>query len=76
MRIETVRGRKIVCGHIYPKEELKVGQRWAQADGADRVVVIRAIEDDQILYGDHGNDTTYGKDWFNFQCRFCLIVED
>lgn len=76
MRIETVRGRKIVCGHIYPKEELKVGQRWAQADGADRVVYIRAIEDDDILYGEHGNDTTYSKDWFNFQCRFCLIVEN
>ena len=76
MRIETVRGRKIVCGHIYKRDELKVGQRWAQADGADRVVVIRVIEDDDILYGDHGNDTTYSKDWFNFQCRFCLIVED
>lgn len=76
MRIETVRGRKLVCGHIYPKEELKVGQRWAQADGADRVVYIRAIEDDEILYGEYGNDTTYSKDWFNFQCRYCLVVED
>jgi hypothetical protein len=74
MRIETVRGRQIVCGHIYPKEELAVGQYWAQADGADRLVVIRAIEGDQVLYGDVGNDTTYQKDWFNFQCRYCLIV--
>lgn len=76
MRIETVRGRKLVCGHVYPKDELKVGQRWAFADGSDGVVVIRAIEEDWVLYGYHGNDTTYQKDWFNFQCRYCLIVED
>jgi len=76
MRIETVRGRKIVCGHIYPKDELKVGQRWAQADGADRVVEIRSIDGEWVQYGEHANDRTYEKDWFSFQCRFCLIVED
>ena len=76
MRIETVRGRKIVCGHIYPKDELKVGQRWAQADGADRVVEIRSIDGEWAQYGEHANDRTYEKDWFSFQCRFCLIVED
>lgn len=75
MRIETVHGRQIVCEHIYSKEELKVGQRWLQSDGTNRVVAIRAIEEDQILYGDHGNDTTYGTDWFNFQRRFNLILE-
>lgn len=76
MRIETVNGRKLVCGHIYPKDELKVGQRWAQADGADRVVVIRSIDGEWVQYGGHAEDRTYEKDWFNFQCRYCLIVED
>lgn len=76
MRHEIVNGYKIVCGHIYPKDELKVGQSWAQADGANRVVVIRAIEEDQVLYGGYGEDRTYQNDWFNFQCRYCLIVEE
>lgn len=81
MRIEVEHGRKIVCGHIYPKDELKVGQRWAQADGTNRVVVIRSLETDSggnvwVQYGNHGEDRTYEKDWFNFQCRYCLIVED
>lgn len=80
MRIEKVNGHNVVCGHIYKRDELKVGQRWAQADGANRVVVIRNIEkladgDVYVQYGEHGNDRTYEKDWFNFQCRFCLIVE-
>jgi hypothetical protein len=75
MRIEIVNGRKIVCGHIYPLNELKVGQRWAQADGANREVVIREIEGEWIRYGEHANDRTYEKDWFNFQCRYCLVVE-
>lgn len=76
MRIETINGRKLVCGHIYKKDELAVGQRWAQADGANRVVEIRSIDGDWIQYGEYGNDRTYEKDWFNFQSRYCLVVED
>jgi hypothetical protein len=75
MRVEIINGRKLVCGHIYPLSELAVGQQWAQADGTDRVVVIRVIEGEQILYGDHASDRVYEKDWFNFQCRFCKVVE-
>lgn len=75
MRIETINGRKIVCGHVFPLNELKVGQKWAQADGSDRVVEIREIIGDYVLYGDHGNDRTYEKDCFSFQCRFCKVVE-
>jgi hypothetical protein len=75
MRTEILNGRKIVCGHIYPLNELKVGQRWAQADGADRVVEIRTIDGEWVQYGEHATDTTYEKDWFSFQTRYCLIVE-
>lgn len=75
MRIEIVNGRKLVCGHIYPLNELKVGQRWAQADGSDRVVEIREIQGEWVQYGEHANDRTLEKDWFNFQCRYCLVVE-
>lgn len=75
MRTEILNGRKIVCGHIYPLNELKVGQCWAQADGADRVVEIRQIMNEWIHYGEHGSDRTYEKDYFSFQCRYCLVVE-
>jgi hypothetical protein len=37
--------------------------------------VIREIEGEWIRYGEHANDRTYEKDWFNFQCRYCLVVE-
>ncbi len=75
MRIEVVNGRKLVCGHIYPHSELKVGQQWAPADGSDRVVTIRAIDGEWVQYGEYGNDRTYEKDSFSFQCRYCLVVE-
>lgn len=80
MRIEVVNGRKLVCGHIYKKNELQVGQMWAQADGANRVVYIRAIKtytdgDVTVEYGEHASDRTYEKDSFSFQCRYCLVVE-
>lgn len=81
MRVENVNGRNLLCGGILPKDQLRVGQKWAQADGADRVVEIRAIEpygdigELDIIYGVHGNDTSYTKDSFSFQCRYCLVVE-
>ena len=75
MRTEIVNGRKLVCGHIYPLKELKVGTKWAPADGGDRVVEIRGVEGEWIMYGEYGNDRTYEKDHFSFQCRYCLIVE-
>lgn len=75
MRIEVVNGRKIVCGHTYPLGELEIGQKWAPADGSDRVVEIRKIIDEWVQYGEHANDRTYEKDWFSFQCRYCRIVE-
>lgn len=75
MRIETINNRKVVCGHIYPLNELAVGQQWAQADGADRVVSIREINGEWVLYGFHGEDRTYEKDYFSFQCRYCKVVE-
>ena len=75
MRTEIVNGRKLVCGHIYPLNELKVGTQWAPADGSDRVVEIRDIDGEWITYGEYGNDCTYEKDHFSFQCRYCLIVK-
>ena len=74
MNIRTVNGRRLVCGHIYPLEQLKVGQMWAQADGADRCVRIRAIEGDNIIYGVYGSDRSMEKSYHDFQSRYCLVV--
>lgn len=76
MRFEIVNGRKLLCGHIFKLEELEVGSKWAQADGSNRVVQIRNIEEDRVQYGDYGCDTTYEKDYFDFQRQFCLVVKD
>ncbi|MBP8100581.1 MAG: hypothetical protein KAY54_01750 [Burkholderiaceae bacterium] len=44
-RVETVRGRHLLCGGIIPVSALKVGQRWAQADGTDHEVEIVKVVD-------------------------------
>lgn len=80
MRTEMLNGRRVLCG-IFPASELKVGQEWAQADGTDRAVVIRELEpygptelgQVAVRYGQYGNDTTYEKDSFSFQCRYVLV---
>jgi hypothetical protein len=74
MRVEQVNGRNIMCGYIYPVNELAVGQEWAQADGTDRVVVIREIEGHTIRFGEHANDTNFEEDNFQFQTRYCRVV--
>lgn len=80
MRVETINGRNLLCAGILPKTELAVGQKWAPADGTDSVVVIRELisyedGDVNVIYGNHANDSSYEKDSFSFQCRYCLIVE-
>jgi hypothetical protein len=75
MRIENVNGRKLVCGHIFPANEVEVGQRWAPADGSDREVEIFAIFDDHVFYRDLKTGDQHRKDAFGFQCRYCKIVE-
>lgn len=74
MRIEVVNGRKLVCGHIFPASEVKVGQVWAPADGGDREVTINAVTEDHVFY----TDSKFGdfrKDTFGFQCRYCKVVD-
>lgn len=80
METEIINGHKAVVRHIFKKEELEVGSRWIAADGSKGgVVVIRDIVKTEELwwvkYGYHGSDTTYEKDHFSFQCRYCKIVE-
>lgn len=76
MRIEEHYGNKIVCGHIFKSDEIKVGQRWQGSSGS--VVTIESVEDDWVAYSWHvdGVKKVHDKLSFAFQCRYCLIVED
>lgn len=74
MRIEVVNGRKLVCGHIFPANEVKVGQVWAPADGSDREVVITKVDEYDVYYTD-AKFGDFRKDAFGFQCRYCKVVD-
>lgn len=75
MRIETVNGRKLVCGHIFPTNEIKVGQRWAPADGSDREHEIIANDGKTITHRWTETGEVFTKAAFGFQCRYCKIVD-
>lgn len=77
MRIEVVNGRKLVCGHIYPTNEIKAGQVWAAADGANRTVTVVKVDGDWVKYEweEKCAIVDHTKLAFAFQCRYCLVVE-
>lgn len=73
MRVETDRyGNQIVCGHIYPFDEIEVGSKWISSCG-NRVTVTK-VEEDEIYY-DQLHGQPHHKSSFSFQCRYCLILE-
>lgn len=77
-RVETVRGRHLLCGGIIPVSALKVGQRWAQADGTDHEVEIVKIVDGWVTYTWETSDgvtESHEKLSFPFQCRYCLVLD-
>lgn len=78
MRVETINGRHLLCGHILHRVHLKAGQKWAPADGSDRQVTIQSIDGDWITYGWYETDghKSHVKDWFSFQCRYCLVLDE
>lgn len=76
MKTCVLNGNRVVVGHIYPFEQLRTGTWWAQADGADRTVQIRALKDNNVQYGTYAGDSTYEANYFDFQTRYCLIIED
>ena len=75
MRIETVNNRQLVCEHIFPHNELKVGQLWSPADGSNKVHKIVDISEDYVFHIDIETNIQYRKDAFGFQCRYCMIME-
>jgi len=88
MVIEEHYGNKIVCQHIFPGTEIKIGSRWQGSSGSVvEVVDIKRWDwtfqgktqlDYDVYYKwlEGGIEKVNYKDSFNFQCRYCLIVED
>lgn len=71
MRIETYKGCNIVCGHIFPVEDIKIGQKWMSVSG--NVVTVTNINGEWVDYA--WESGSHRKDSFSFQCRYFLIVE-
>lgn len=77
MRVETVNGRHLLCGHILDVSQIHPGQKWAPADGSNREVVVMYTDDDWVHYGwlADGKLVTHMKTSFAFQCRYCLVLD-
>ena len=74
MRIENQCGNNIVCGHIFPADEIMPGQVWQASGGA--TVEIVSVNDGDVTYAwtEKGKRVDHTKASFAFQCRYCLIV--
>lgn len=76
MRLELDKyGNKIVCGHIYPVQEIEVGSTWIGSGGCKVTVTKVNVEEYEIYYDQIGG-APHHKDAFSFQCRYCLILEE
>jgi hypothetical protein len=87
MRVEEWHGRKIVCEHIFPANEIKVGSIWQGSSGS--LVEITEVKEFRWTYKnkeqidfdvfykwvDNGKEVFHNKDSFSFQCRYCLVTE-
>ena len=89
MRIEDWKGKKIVCGHIFPASDIKPGSVWASASlGGYTVTVEKVVARSWVFQGkvrtsydvyyreNDGQKRLLDKDHFSFQCRYCLVLED
>lgn len=73
MRTELANGRWLLCGHILPNEQVKVGQVWAPASGGNHTVTVVEVSAEWVTYeGDY--QARHEKLIFAFQCRYCLVL--
>lgn len=83
---EVSKDKKIVIGHIFKGTEIPVGSKWMSSSGSivtvEKVVGYPASDhEDHNWYDVHyswmenGEKKVHNKDYFSFQCRYCLIVE-
>jgi hypothetical protein len=77
-RVEREHGRFLLCGGYIPADMVKPGQRWARADGINRVVTVIRADPDWVTYQwleatglvDHMKSNT------GFQARYCLVLDN
>lgn len=76
MRVETINGRHLLCGHILPVSQIKHGQEWAPASGDNYTVKVSAVRGDWVGYTwiENGQPVYHEKEAFAFQCRYCLVL--
>lgn len=76
MRVETVNGRHLLCGHILKPSQIRHGQVWASAGGSDRTVTITAVRGEWVEYTWLEGDVRkyHEKEAFAFQCRYCPVL--
>ena len=75
MRVETSYDHQILCEYIFNEQDLIPGTRWINSSGS--IVTIESMDQDWVVYSwdQYGSKQTNTKDWFSFQCRYCLILE-
>jgi hypothetical protein len=76
MQLVFQHGNIIVCQHIYPIAEIKIGSRWQESAGSVVTIIEVDYSTDDVYYRASGSDYLHSKDVFAFQCRYCLIVEN
>lgn len=74
MEIKVVNGRKLLVRHMFKVHEIDVGSTWAAADETDSTVEVVGINGDWLTYR-HPDGKEFEKDWFSFQCRYCLVLD-
>lgn len=75
MRVEKVNGRNILCGCIPPAGKIFPGQLWTASDDSGRDVLVVGISGSNVAYIGIKDDVKCDKDFFSFQCRYCLVLD-
>lgn len=75
MRVEKVNGRNILCGCILPVGKIFPGQLWTAADDSGWDVLVVDVSGSEVAYIGIKDDVKCDKDFFSFQCRYCLVLD-
>lgn len=75
MRVQKVNGRNILCGCILPVGKIFPGQLWTAADDSGWDVLVVDVSGSEVAYIGIKDDVKCDKDFFSFQCRYCLVLD-
>lgn len=75
MKIKEQNGYKIITNEIFPIDHIKVGQKWISIGSKEPVEVISADKDSGLVVYEQKDGSRNYKDFFSFQCRYCLVIE-